>query len=268
MVRFSPPPLYGVASANSGAYATIDAQQMPDKEPMKTAVRDIGTAMASLAGEAQKIAGQLTSFANDVETTQNAIRDLLNKLKDVVGSVVDHGIMGTVFELITGDAEEKIQEVADDIKAVIANHKRQSAARKELLAQLVTSIKNYTRAMEIVMRVELVNYLGEDAGRIAANIVDQFTDTTTGVSLGAINTVGGLVTAFDPIGDPKGTLATIEGLSKMALTFNPMTAPTAFAMDLRAPSTWSRTSRISTTSSIAVVLSSASGSWALISGRR
>ncbi|MCV7347340.1 ADP-ribosyltransferase [Mycolicibacterium rhodesiae] len=224
-------PLYGVAAANSGAYATIDAQQMPDKEPMKAAVRDVGTAMASLAGEAQQIASQLTSFANDVETTQNAIRDLLNKLKDVVGSVIDQGIMGTVFELITGDAEEKIQEVADDIKAVIANHKRQSAARKDLLAQLNNSIKNYTRAMEIVTRVELVKYLGEDAGRVAANINDAFTDATTGASLSAINTVGGLVTAFDPLGDPKGTWENIENLSKMALTFNPMTAPTAFAMD-------------------------------------
>ena len=85
--------------------------------------------------------------------------------------------------------------------------------------------------MEIVTRVELVNYLGEDAGRIAANINDAFTDATTGASLSAINAVGGLVTAFDPLGDPKGTWENIEGLSKMALTFNPMTAPTAFVMD-------------------------------------
>jgi hypothetical protein len=224
-------PLYGVSAGKAGAYATIDAQQMPDKEPMKTAVRDVGTAMSSLGGEAQKIASQLSSFASDVETTQNAIRDLLNKLKDVVGSVVEKGVMGTVFELLTGDAEEKIQEVANDIKAVIANHKRQSAVRKELLAQLVNSIKNYTRAMEIITRVELVNYLGEDAGRVVANVNDAMTDLTTGVALGGINTVGGLVTGFDPIGDPKGTWATIEGLGKMALTFNPMTAPVAFAMD-------------------------------------
>ena len=130
MGRFRHTAVRRLSAANSGAYATIDAQQMPDKEPMKTAVRDVGTAMSSLAGEAQKLSNQLSSFANDVEATQNAIRDLLNKLKDVVGSVIDQGIMGTVFELITGDAEEKIQEVADDIKAVIANHKRQSAARK------------------------------------------------------------------------------------------------------------------------------------------
>ena len=224
-------PLYGVTGQNAGAYATIDAQQMPDKEPMKTAVRDVGTAMSSLAGEAQALASELNQFATDVENTQNAIRDLLDKLKSIVGSVVDQGVMGTVFELVTGDAEEKVQEVADDIKAVIANHKRQSAARKELLAQLVSSIKNYTRAMEIVLRVELVDYLGEDAGRIVANVNDAFTDTTVGVSLGAINTVGGLVTGFDPVGDPKGTWATIEGLGKMALTFNPMTAPVAIAMD-------------------------------------
>jgi hypothetical protein len=108
-------PLYGVTSGNAGAYATIDAQQMPDKEPMKEAVRNVGTAMSSLGGEAQKLAAQLTSFATDVETTQNAIRDLLKKLESVVGSVVDHGIVGTVFELITGDAEEKIEEVANDI---------------------------------------------------------------------------------------------------------------------------------------------------------
>jgi hypothetical protein len=218
-------PLYGVTGQNAGPYGVIDAQQMPDKEPMKTAVRDVGTAMSSLAGEAQQLGSQLSNFASDVEHTQNAIRDLLDKLKSVVGSVVDQGVLGTVFELITGDAEEKIQEVANDIKAVIANHKRQSAARKELLADLVNGIKNYTRAMEIITRVELVNYLGEDAGRVAANINDAVTDTSVGLSLGAINTVGGLVTGFDPIGDPKGTLAMIENLGKMAEVFNPMTAP-------------------------------------------
>ncbi|MCX2934247.1 glycohydrolase toxin TNT-related protein [Mycobacterium sp. CVI_P3] len=222
--------LYRVTGENAGPYAVIDAQQMPDKEPMKTAVRDVGTAMSSLAGEAQRLGAELSSFATDVETTQNAIRDLLHKLSSVVGSVADRGILGTVFELITGDAEEKIQEVANDIKAVMANHRRQSAARKELLAQLASSIKNYTRAIEIITRVELVNYLGEDAGRIVANVGDALTDTSVGLAVGGINTVG-IVTGFDPVGDPQGTWAMIEGLNKMAETFNPMTAPTAFAMD-------------------------------------
>ncbi|SBS72063.1 hypothetical protein MHPYR_120167 [uncultured Mycobacterium sp.] len=85
--------------------------------------------------------------------------------------------------------------------------------------------------MEIITRVELVNYLGEDAGRVVANVNDALTDTTTGVSLGAVNTVGGLVTSFDPVGDPKGTLAKLEGLGKMAEILNPMTAPMAFAKD-------------------------------------
>lgn len=224
-------PLYGVTGQNAGAYGMIGAQQMPDKEPMQAAVRDVGTAMASLAGEAQHVATQLSGFASDVETAQNAIRDLLNKLASVVGSVIDKGILGTIFELVTDDADEKIREVADDIKAVVANHKRQSAARKDLLAQLVNGITNSTRAMEILLRVEMVNYLGEDTGRVAANITDAFTDATTGAGLQAINAVGGLVTSFDPIGDPKGTWAAIESLGKQALTLNPMTAPVAFATD-------------------------------------
>jgi hypothetical protein len=219
-----------VAAQIAGPCGVIDAQQMPDKEPMKKAVLDASSAMSSLAGEAQKLAGELSGFATDVETTQNAIRDLLDKLKSVVGSIVDQGVMGTVFELITGDAEEKIHEVANDIKAVIANHKRQSAARKELLAQLVSSIKNYTRAMEIITRVELVNYLGEDAGRVVANVGDALTDTSVGVALGGINTVGAIA-AIDPIGDPKGTWEMVKGLGKMAEVLNPMTAPMAFARD-------------------------------------
>ncbi|WP_099252021.1 ADP-ribosyltransferase [Mycobacterium sp. shizuoka-1] len=226
-------PLYGVGGQNAGAYATIGAQQMPDKEPMQQAVREVGTAMSSLAGEAQQLASQLSSFATDVATTQNAIRDLLGKLTSVVGSVIDRGVMGTVFELLSDDAEEKIQQVADDIKAVIANHKRQSAARKDLLTQLVNGIKNYTRAMEIITRVELVNYLGEDAGRVVANINDAVTDTSVGIALGGINTVGGLVTGFDPVGDPKGVWATIQGLNKMAQTLNPMSAPTSLVTDPR-----------------------------------
>ncbi|WP_179467326.1 WXG100 family type VII secretion target [Mycolicibacterium vinylchloridicum] len=223
-------PLYGVAGQIAGPCGVIDAQQMPDREPMKKAVLDAGSAMSSLAGEAQKRAGELSGFATDIETTQNAIRDLLDKLSSVVGSIVDQGVLGTVFELLTGDAEEKIHEVANDIKAVIANHKRQSAARKELLADLVNGIKNYSHAMEIVTRVELVNYLGEDAGRIAANVFDAFTDANVGVALGGINTVGSIA-SIDPIGDPKGTWEMIKGLNKMAEILNPMTAPMAFATD-------------------------------------
>ncbi|MFN8229141.1 MAG: ADP-ribosyltransferase [Mycobacterium sp.] len=224
-------PLYGVTGQNAGPYGVIDAQQMPCKEPMKTAVRDVGTALSSLAGEAQTIAGELSGFATEVERTQNAVRDLLRRLESVVGSIVDNGILGTVINLVTGDAEEKIHEVANDIKALIDRHKQQSAARKELLAGLVSGIKNYSRAMEIFMRVEMVQYLGEDAGRVTANVYDAVTDAGVGVTLGAVNTVGGLVTGFDPVGDPKGTWAMVEGLGKMALTFNPMTAPAAIAMD-------------------------------------
>ena len=46
-----------------------------------------------------------------------------------------------------------------------------------------------------------------------------------GVTLGAVNTVGGLVTGFDPCRRSEGHRAMVEGLGKMALTFNPMTAP-------------------------------------------
>ncbi|MGY4710180.1 ADP-ribosyltransferase [Mycolicibacterium sp. CBM1] len=223
-------PLYNVTSDNAGAYGVIDAQQMPEKEKMKAAVRDIGTAMSSLAGQAQALAGELNNFATDVETTQNAVRSLLDTLKSVVGSVMDQGILGTVVELVTGDVEEKIQQVADDIKAVLANHRRQSAARKEAIGMLVNSIENYSRAMETVTRGELVHYLGEDAGRIVANINDAITDASVGIAKGGINTVGGIAT-LDPIGDPKGTWETLEGLSKSASALNPLTMPTAFAAD-------------------------------------
>ena len=65
-----------------------------------------------------------------------------------------------VFELLTGDAEEKIREVAQDIKVVIANHKRQSQARKELIAKLEENIKSYSRGLQILIRRELVEVFG------------------------------------------------------------------------------------------------------------
>ena len=50
---------------NAGAYGMIGAQQMPDKEPMQAAVRDVGTAMASLAGEAaQGTSGVIAAVQN------------------------------------------------------------------------------------------------------------------------------------------------------------------------------------------------------------
>ena len=94
-------PLYHVTSDSAGAYATIGGQQIPERESMKQAVRDIGTSMSSIGGECRKLATELIAFGNDVEDTQNAIRDLLDKLTSVVGSIIDKGVFGTVFELVT-----------------------------------------------------------------------------------------------------------------------------------------------------------------------
>ena len=44
-------PLYQVTGDMAGPYATIGGQQTPDREPMKAAVRDIGTAMVGHRGK-------------------------------------------------------------------------------------------------------------------------------------------------------------------------------------------------------------------------
>jgi hypothetical protein len=226
--RTAATPLYQVTGDMAGAYATISGQQIPDREPMKAAVRDIGTAMSGIAGSCQTLANELDQFGRDVESTQNAIRDLLEKLKSLVKSVANNGILGTIIELFDGDDEQEFDEVVNDIKAVIANHKRQSEAREEFIQGLIHQMEIFSRGMEIVVRKELVNYLGEDAGRVVANVYDAVTDAGVGMTKEGIVAVD---SAAGAVGNPAAALDTIKGLGKLAFTFNAATAPIAFAMD-------------------------------------
>ena len=146
----------------------------------------------------------------------------------MVKSVASQGILGTVIELFDGDDEQRFHEIADDIKAVIANHKRQSAAREAFIQNVIEDLRIFSGAMEIVVRKELVDYLGEDAGRVTADVYDAVTDTSVGLVKRGINAVD---SAAGAVGNPAAVLKSVEGLGKLAFTFNAATAPIAFALD-------------------------------------
>ncbi|CAJ1586154.1 hypothetical protein [[Mycobacterium] wendilense] len=223
-------PLSAVGRNISGPVETIGAQRIPEREAMRAAVADIGSALSTLAGHSKALADELDGFADDVEATQDAVRRLLDTLKTVVGSVVDKGILGTIFELVTGDAEDKIREVAADIKVVVSNHKRQADARKELVARLKEGIRSTSRALQVSARKELVEHLGSTAGNHIANLVDARTDLQLGLSMmGPVGVVEGLL-AFDP-GDPKGAFESLNAMAEAALLFNPGTALPKIVMD-------------------------------------
>ena len=104
----------------AGAYAAIGGQQIPDREPMKAAVRDIDTAMSGIAGSCQTLANELEQFGGDVESAQNAIRDLLEKLKSLVKSVPVRGFWGNpICDLVRQVAEGSTHRVGDADRVVL-----------------------------------------------------------------------------------------------------------------------------------------------------
>ena len=77
------------------------------------------------------------------------------------GIIVDNGILGRVINLVTGDAEEKIRRGCQRHQGFLDNHKQRGQPARNRLAGLVSGIKKlFARAMEIFMRVEMVQYLG------------------------------------------------------------------------------------------------------------
>ena len=199
---------FGTAiSASAGdlgpASAGIAGQDIPEGAAMTSAVNAINANLTALAAQCNATAGQLESFADEVEATQDAIRDLLHRLS--LSGIVE--ALGSIF---TGhNPWDDIKEVAEDIKAVLGNMKRQADGAEAIFQQGISALDSSINSAEEWTRKEFVHYLGEDVGNAAATTVNGLVD----LQYGAINSAVDAVHGIEQL-DPTRFIYDSEGATK------------------------------------------------------
>jgi hypothetical protein len=171
--------LSGIGTQLEGSSATISGQQIPEGGEMATALSDLKQGLSDITTESVRLATQTFEFAADVEAAQNAIRDLLSRLSP-------SGIFDGLGAIFSGDAMEELREIADDIRTVLDNLKRQADARQQSMQDVMQMIDDAVVSLEQKARKEFTHYLGDDVGNAAATVFDTSLNMREGIIKGGI----------------------------------------------------------------------------------
>lgn len=181
----------------------LSQQSIPEGGKINEALRGLGAAVSGLSTSASDVAKLIDDFARGVQETQAAIRRLLDRIS------LD-GLWDTVTGFFTGEGDDILREIANDVGDVLENFQSQVKGVVGLLEELVTVIGDLATEFQKWIRPVLVGAFGDDAGNALADTVTLYTDFQVGVVTGLINTVAGTVSMADP--------DTWKGMADMALS--------------------------------------------------
>ncbi len=176
--------------ALAAAKGLVDAQDIPEKGTIKSALADLGTGVKDLAAFASGFATTISDFAAGVQETQDAIRSLLDRIS--VGGLVD-----TVTGFLTGDGDKVLREIAEDVSTVLENFQNQVKGVMGLLDELKTLLGEAADSFQKWIRPVLVGAFGEGLGNRLADGVKLYTDIQVGAVSGLIGLVSGTVALAD-----------------------------------------------------------------------
>lgn len=220
--------LDGVKDVLHGPSSVIAAQQVPEGGLIQQVFSKLGDDMAKIGDECDKLAKGLDDFANEVQHAQDAIRDLLHRLD------TPSGLWHEAVELFKGHGLDEIKKIANDIKAVLHNMKREADAKEQLFQQAMGLLDGCAVGLEAYARKELTHFLGDDVGSVASGYFDAYVDISEGTLKGAADMADDL-SQLNPMRfayDPKGAMQTWEGVGKLAeMAANPAAIPAMIASD-------------------------------------
>jgi hypothetical protein len=206
----------------------VAAQRIPEGELIQQAFSKLGDAMVTVGDECGKLAKGLDDFANEVQHTQDAIRDLLHRLD------TPSGLLHEVVQVFKGHGLDEIKKIADDIKAVLHNMKREADAKEQLFQQAEGLMDSCAVQLEAFAKKELTQFLGNNVGSAVSAYFDAEVDIGEGLVKGAADAAHSL-SQLNPLRfayDPKGALNTWQGVEKLAtMAANPTSAFATLASD-------------------------------------
>ncbi|MUL49071.1 DUF4237 domain-containing protein [Mycobacterium sp. CBMA360] len=195
--------------------------QIPEAPQMQKAANDISGGLTNINKQAEALAGQIDSFATTVENAQNAIRDLLHQLSP-------SGILSTIGGMFEGhNPLDKIKQIANDIKTVLGNIKREADAMQHVFTQGMQNLDSLTDKLEKWANKEFVEVFGQEVGGALSTAFTAVVDLDEGAFKFVAQTANGLEQLdptrfiYDPEGAAKAWEGTAKGLGEIALAATP-----------------------------------------------
>ncbi|MCX8564003.1 NAD(+)--arginine ADP-ribosyltransferase [Mycolicibacterium mucogenicum] len=147
------------------ALGVVTAQQIPEGGQVAQAVVAGNTNATALFGQCVQVASNLNSYAGHIDATHAAVLDLLSRIVNPMTGIRE------VWDLLTGEDEDEIKKIADDIRVVINNFKAEVDALATLLAPLIAAAEAIASVMANWAKMELQQF-GDAAYNVLADVVN------------------------------------------------------------------------------------------------
>jgi hypothetical protein len=183
--------------------SSLSQLQIPESGKIQETLTGIHDQLSKLAGYATENATKIDDFANGVQKAQDAIRRLLDRIS------LD-GLWDTVTGIFTGEADDILRQVADDVGTVLENFQNEVKGIVGLLGDLSKALGDVLDEFQKWAREALVATFGDELGNALADGVTFYTDVQLGLVNGLIGTVSGLVSLADA--------DTWKGMAEMAMS--------------------------------------------------
>ena len=167
-------------AAAAGSLGIVGAQQIPEAEAMGRAFQASITGAVQVMQQCTSMAAQLTAYAAKIDAVHAAIIDLLSRICDPMTGFKE------VWDVLTGEDEDEIKQIADDIKTVVDNFQAETSALATEMSAAMAAAENVASAMTKYADKEWSQFLhGTDVGR--------YVDTQLRFDKGVLAQAGGLI---------------------------------------------------------------------------
>lgn len=170
-----------------GAFGVVAGQHIPEGDKIGQAVNTSSTNSTTLFNQCVTVSSNLIDYAGQIDAVHAAILDLLSRIINPLTGIRE------VWDIITGDDNDEIKKIADDIRVVIDNFKAEVSALAQVLAPIVAAAEAVISAMGQYLKMELEQF-GDAAYNVLAEAVNSaasFGDAALHNPLDAAAMVGG-----------------------------------------------------------------------------
>ncbi|MCV7017858.1 hypothetical protein [Mycolicibacterium aichiense] len=145
----------------AGSLGIIGAQQIPEGEAIGKAFAESINGAVQIMNQSTTIAAQLNAYAAKIDAVHAAIIDLLSRICDPMTGFKE------VWDVLTGEDEDEIKKIADDIKTVIDNFESETSALAAEMTVAMSAAEDIASAMTKYADKEWNQFLhGTEVGRL------------------------------------------------------------------------------------------------------
>ncbi|MEN4476136.1 NAD(+)--arginine ADP-ribosyltransferase [Mycolicibacterium cosmeticum] len=148
-----------------GAFGVVAGQHIPEGAKIGQAVNASSANSTTLFNQCVTVSSNLVDYAGQIDAVHAAILDLLSRIVNPLTGIRE------VWDIVTGDDNDEIKKIADDIRVVIDNFKAEVSALAQLLAPTVAAAEAVISAMGQYLKLELEQF-GDAAYNVLADVVN------------------------------------------------------------------------------------------------